>query len=109
MEFYTSYHESGFWIGQREKTVQRVAALIRKRKLIKLPIVVTGISGMSIGFPVAHKLGMKLAVVRKGRERSHASNCIEGYQPNKEYIILDDFIDTGATIRRIHKEIANLW
>jgi adenine/guanine phosphoribosyltransferase-like PRPP-binding protein len=71
-------------------------------------IVVTGLSGLIIGSTVSMKTGKQLVVVRKPRDESHASTNVEGltnlHYPFK-YVILDDFIDSGKTLRRIVQQM----
>lgn len=73
-------------------------------------IVVQGKSGMSAAFATQMLIDFPLVVVRKRGEDSHGSK-IEG-TPNVNfgrYLILDDFIDTGATVERIRREIQLSW
>ena len=63
-------------------------------------IVVRGHSGMLIAPIIAHLLNKPIAFVRKKNESTHSSMSIEGIVLDK-YIIIDDFIDTGATIKEI--------
>lgn len=71
-------------------------------------IVVTGKSGVSLGFAVAMLLDFPLVVVRKSGEASHGSD-VEG--PNGHivgrYIVLDDFVQSGTTIRTIADKLSN--
>jgi hypothetical protein len=67
-----------------------------------------GMSGAMIAPSVADALGKSLIAVRKQGESSHASVNVEaesGIEPG--YIIVDDFISTGATIDAIIDTIAN--
>ncbi len=65
-------------------------------------IVVQGTSGVSIGFAALMLHDFPLVMVRKPDENSHGSP-VEGPRGHKvkRYIILDDFVDTGDTVRRI--------
>ncbi len=65
-------------------------------------IVVQGTSGVSIGFAALMLHDFPLVMVRKPDENSHGSP-VEGPRGHKvkRYIILDDFVDTGETVRRI--------
>lgn len=67
----------------------------------QIPLVVTGISGMAIGFPLASKLNLEICVVRKDGDSVNAMRKVEGYIPQGDYLILDDFIGMGTTVRRI--------
>jgi len=64
-------------------------------------IAVQGLSGLLIGPIVAMLLKKPLLAVRKESERCHSDEEVEGDIDVKSYIILDDFIFTGETCRRI--------
>ena len=67
-------------------------------------IVVTGVSGMSVGFPLALRLRIPIIVVRRDDEDCHASghfandaDLVEGGR----YLFLDDFTSGGRTYARV--------
>ena len=69
-------------------------------------LVFTGISGMAIGFPIARALKLRPVVVRKTVKGTHGCHKVEmGGAPEGKFIIIDDRIETGKTIRRVLKEI----
>ena len=76
-------------------------------------MVMHGNSGISIGFAAvalmrnANVRTPKLAVVRKDNDSSHG-DPIEGSDVIGDYFILDDFVATGNTIRRVTSKIALL-
>lgn len=65
-------------------------------------VVVSGNSGISIGHAALMLIDFPLVLVRKNTENSHGSP-IEGPKGLifYRYIILDDFVGTGDTVRRI--------
>lgn len=67
----------------------------------------TGISG-SIGAPlVADTMDKFFAIVRKPGVSSHSSEEVEGSIRNGErWAIVDDFIDSGATLARIFEAVS---
>lgn len=67
-------------------------------------IACTGLSGCLVAPTIAWTLGVTLIVVRKPQEKRHASAVVEGADSNR-YIVVDDFISSGATIRLVMKEI----
>jgi hypothetical protein len=68
-------------------------------------IVVTGVSGITVGAPVAIALDKNLVVVRKEDDSSnHSGRRVQGTFPRR-WIFLDDFASTGTTKRRVEKEI----
>ena len=71
-------------------------------------IVVQGVSGMSLGFPLALKLGMDIVVVRKdgdenhcGKERIITGSSVTG----KKLLFVDDFISGGTTRQRVRTAV----
>lgn len=77
-------------------------------------IVARGLSGTIIAAAVAAAHGMPFGIVRKPTESGHSSAGIEvtedlnGYAPAyHNYLIVDDFICTGTTMRAIEEEIQN--
>ena len=69
-------------------------------------LVFTGVSGMAIGFPIARALKLRPVVVRKTLKGTHGNYKVEmGGAPEGKFIIIDDCIETGKTIRRVLREI----
>lgn len=72
-------------------------------------LVFTGLSGALTAIPLAERIGKDLIVVRKNIEDSHYCQKIE--VPNTfirkdfTYLIVDELVDSGDTIRKIIKEI----
>ena len=72
-----------------------------------------GMSGCLFAAVLAYELRKPMIMVRKRVKRgdggyttdSHSSMFVEGDQSARTYIIVDDFIASGATVREIHKEI----
>ena len=72
-------------------------------------IIVTGVSGNVIGGAISFLTGIPLIIVRKD-EKNHSGYEIEYADSldrleNLRYIIIDDLIDTGSTIKRIQEKI----
>jgi len=68
-------------------------------------LVCTGSSGQSVAWPVSYKLGIPVCVVRKEGEKAH-SGMLVGEGRLQNYILIDDFIASGDTIRRVFGTIA---
>lgn len=72
-------------------------------------IAVRGVSGVIVGAPVSILMGKPLIIVRKDDELSHAHNnarrVSNGRLAGRRYLVLDDFIITGATIREIEDQM----
>lgn len=63
-------------------------------------IAFTGCSGAAFAYPLSYRLKIPLICVRKG-ESSHYSHPLEGFTGAKRYLIVDDFISSGSTVRKI--------
>lgn len=79
-------------------------------------IAIRGISGAIIGFPLCYLLCLPPIVVRK--EPSHSFGLIEFpmifreeniQQRPMNYMVIDDFISTGATVNETIREIKNSY
>lgn len=60
-----------------------------------------GMSGSALAWPLSYILGKKVICVRKPQIKSHSWDAVEGVGTTRNYIIVDDLIDTGTTIRNI--------
>lgn len=71
-------------------------------------MLVSGISGQSVGWPVSYKLGLPVCVVRKPGEDSHGKfdGDLVGNGNFGDYVIVDDQIATGSTINRMLGQVA---
>jgi len=101
---HSGYLSPVFNKGEIKSTIKRV------RKALKDvdydAIVVTGVSGLSVGATIAYLTGKQLIVVRKEEERSHACYEIEGLpRVDFKYIILDDFVCAGNTVVKIAEKM----
>jgi adenine/guanine phosphoribosyltransferase-like PRPP-binding protein len=67
-------------------------------------IAFTGSSGAAIAFPLSFFLKLPLIHIRKD-DKNHYGKPIEGTISSKKYLIVDDLIASGATIRNIVKTI----
>lgn len=81
----------------------KVKRTIKRASKLKFDsIAYTGHSGALVAIPVAIALKKHLIIVRKPHEKSHGV-AIEKDNNAKRCLIVDDFIETGKTIRRIKK------
>lgn len=69
-------------------------------------IAFTGMSGAIIAPEVAGRLNKEVILVRK-EKNSHSPVMVEGNYDSQNYIILDDLIYTGNTVRFILSQIQN--
>lgn len=67
-------------------------------------IAATGMSGQAVLWPLVMELGLLPLVIRKPGEKSHDST-IRGAGEVGDYIIVDDLIENGGTIRNIVRSV----
>lgn len=68
-------------------------------------IAFTGVSGAALGYILGYTLGLPLICVRRQGDGAHYLGVLEGCVSAKRYMIVDDFISSGDTVRRIMKTI----
>jgi adenine/guanine phosphoribosyltransferase-like PRPP-binding protein len=94
----------------RKELLDKFVALIENSGVSFDTIAFSGVSGALIAPLIADRLGKHLTVIRKRpeQERAHSSRPCEGWcDPQAKYIIVDDFLDTGATVRRIWRAMCD--
>ena len=102
---HADYLSDCFDIKKRVVTVNRLWEFVIKEKVKFDSIAVMGVSGLVIGSILSYKLGSNLCVVRK-TTRTHSENKVEsGIKSIESYLIIDDIMDSGKTVRSIIKEI----
>jgi len=103
-----SYHNDIVTPVAQRKLVNKVSkAILKIHNKTKLShIVCTGISGQGMAWPVGYVTKIPVAVIRKSGERSHG-NPVEGSGILKNFVIIDDFICSGNTIKRILKLLSS--
>lgn len=101
--------------GWMDKSPERLAKRIQtavdqfKESIPVMPdaIAFTGSSGAVIAFPLALRYKLPLIMVRKPHEKSHGVELeCNTSELIKNFIIVDDFVCTGRTIRQILASIA---
>jgi hypothetical protein len=84
-------------------TVRTTCAHLRDYATEFDSLAVQGMSGVLVGSPVALRLRKPLVIVRKENDNRHASEDIINYgRVGAAWLFLDDFIDSGATQRRVY-------
>jgi adenine/guanine phosphoribosyltransferase-like PRPP-binding protein len=68
-------------------------------------IAFTGTSGAALAYPLSINLKLPLICVRKTLDGNHYNRELEGVTNARTYLIVDDFIASGNTIRKITKTI----
>lgn len=70
-------------------------------------LVFRGFSGTLVGPATALRLGKRWALIRKQGDTAHSSRIVEGDNIG-DYVIIDDFLDTGHTVRTIAETLSKL-
>jgi hypoxanthine phosphoribosyltransferase len=71
-------------------------------------IAISGLSGLLYGAPLAYLLNKPLMVVRKKQDvTTHGAKRLEGNYGLRRYLVVDDTICTGDTLRYIVENIGN--
>ncbi len=66
----------------------------------------SGLSGLILGPILCYLTSKEMIAVRKENDNTHSFQSVEGYKHASRYIIIDDFICTGATVQRIVKHVS---
>lgn len=104
MRFGTAYLESVYGSPLKykrliDKIAKRLITLKKKKSFGAIAF--RGASGSALAYPLSARLNIPLIYVRKSIEPSHGFS-IEGTQRNiKRYVIIDDFLESGRTIKAI--------
>lgn len=91
---------------KRRKSIREICKIIKKEQLEFDTIAFSGMSGSLIAPIIADKLKKQMILVRKGKDDTHSHCSCEGFKDVKRYIIVDDGISTGATLKRIKDRIS---
>ena len=83
-----------------DTTVDQVCIMLEDSKYIFDAIAFSGESGGAIAYPLSYLTELYLICVRKEGTNTHGQALEAGYW-QKGYVIVDDQISTGATMRRI--------
>jgi len=94
------------------RTMVEKIRVLKKRTRIDA-IAFSGTSGAAVGYPLGYSLGIPLLCVRKQGDKTHSPyTTVEGNFRSRDgrsgrktmnYIIVDDFVASGATIARIRR------
>jgi orotate phosphoribosyltransferase len=87
-----------------DKTAARLKKL--RSKLGFDAVAFMGMSGSLLAPPVARQLKLRMIAVRPvgNSSHTHSVHVVEAPDGCDRYVILDDFIETGETVRRIVRE-----
>jgi len=85
---------------QIDQAVDTCLAVLEKKRFDTIAF--RGMSGALIAPIVAHSMKKEIIVVRKEtKEEGHSHHKVEGHLAARKYVILDDFIQGGGTVREI--------
>lgn len=87
------------------RMIERAISLLASRSGSFDAIAFRGMSGAMVAPVVAARLNKTLIMVRKDGDGSHSPQRVEGDCEAARYIILDDLISRGDTVRTIQKTI----
>lgn len=109
--FAPSHTERIFEPSRLKDLYQQAVPDIRKlrRRLNFNAIAVTGNSGCLLGTLISQKLDLPILVVRKKNDDCHDDLKVNGFLPTDcKYLIIDDLIASGSTIRHILRSVHEL-
>ena len=104
----SSYLTNALHFNLIKKNVKGIVARLKILGIEFDGIAFTGMSGALVAPLVADKMKKKLLMVRKDGDGSHSSYAVEGHRDVKRYIVLDDLICTGASVRNVVKGILKM-
>jgi adenine/guanine phosphoribosyltransferase-like PRPP-binding protein len=101
---HTSYLMNVLDSTMRETRIEQAVEDLREHEPFFDTIAVRGASGLILGSIIAHRLNKQLAFCRKVGENSHSSCLVEGPR-EPTFVIIDDMICSGTTIRVIARQV----
>lgn len=90
-------------------TLARLRALLKDKNTRFGAIAFRGSSGAALAFIASHALGIPLMHVRKSSDGNHFDGAVEGVIGHKRYVIIDDFISSGHTVKSIVSTIEHRY
>jgi|SRR5579859_4427488 len=107
-QYRIQYIECGLDTSLLRKNIQKAAHDLKEQKFEFESIAFRGMSGALFSPPLALELNKTMVLVRKKGDGSHSMFRIEGDIGSQKYIIVDDFIASGATVQTIILDIHTL-
>jgi len=83
-----------------DSTVEVVKELVAKDPSIT-HIACCGASGQSIAWPVGYLTGLNVLIIRKHNDSAHDNKRVVGDGIVRGYIVIDDFVCSGATLDHV--------
>ena len=91
---------------QRQIVMTNLLALINESGVEFDTVVFVGASGALMGPEVASRLNKEMLLVRKDSDSNHSSCWAEGHGDIKRFIVVDDLIATGRTMKILFEKMA---
>ena len=109
MATHASWFDNVMDLDKRKQTIAKALKTLRAfRKRVNFDaIAFRGMSGAILAPILADRLNVKLLVVRKEEEKTHSDFYVEGSDTPEKYVIVDDFVSSGDTIRITVRDIAD--
>lgn len=101
--FFTSYLENVLSTRRLIETTQKAIEVLDKHKDNFDSFAFIGNSGALVAPVLAMNMNKGMIMVRKGRH--HSQYAVEGVQSYFSYVIVDDLIYTGKSVKKIINEI----
>ena len=105
----TSWLKGGFHPKTRSDLIKKATTTLRKYRRRKGKrfdaIACCGYSGLSVASVLSFVLNIPLIAVRK--MSSHDDRMVFGLENANTYIIVDDFVASGRTVRNIHRYVSD--
>ena len=102
------YMKTAVRISLLRKRIKMAVKVVKKKRLNFDSIAFRGMSGAMLGTPLALRLNKQIIMVRKSTRSTHSSFMIEGFKQSKQYLIVDDFVSNGNTVRAIMEKVRRI-
>lgn len=103
---HASYLKAIFLPEIRNVVIDEMCYMLRNKKKHFDSIACRGVSMLTIGSIMAHKLKKQIVVIRKG-ENTHSKYSTEFNVEPKSYIIVDDLVSSGKTVDSVIESLPN--
>lgn len=91
----------------RKKKIERIIKMLKPYNDRFTTFAFMGMSGALIAPLLADKMGKDILLVRKN-DKSHSYYNAEG-RVDGDYVIIDDLVDSGKTVRKIIDDISKVY
>lgn len=94
-----------------QKTVDKTINKLNQMKALHNfdAIAGTGFSSIPLIGAVSAITGIKMLLARKPNDKTHDNHKVNGYLGCERYVVIDDLIDSGATLKGIYNAVEEQW